>query len=151
MTHGGFTLRTSADADAVAAFLADFRHHPAWRDDVLSCEVESGEPGADGTVYRQHVRQGPGTSDRRVEAYVAADRSRIAFQTLDDGPVLASGTTEIVPGDDGCTVDSSIEISFHGRGNLLRPVVARVLESRIPAYRDALSRELDRLVTTAPR
>lgn len=151
MAIGNFTVRTTADPDSVAAYLADFRHQTEWRDDVLGCEVGTGEAGQDGTVYRQRVRQGRGTASRWVKAGISTDRRTISFQTLGDAPVQAAGDTRIIPDGPGSIVQSTIRISFTGIGHLLRPVVSRTLYHRMPEYQTALTHHLNHLATTPQR
>lgn len=148
MLHDTFTIDTTADADAVRAYLADFRNQPHWRDDVLRSELESGQAGADGAVYAQHVRQGPGTADRRIRATLSADGRRVDFSTLGDAPVRASGESEIVPSGTGTTVRVRLRIEMTGPGKLLRPAISRVLKQRMPAYAVALKGRLDQLPST---
>ncbi len=146
MINGTFTVHTQAPGDSVLAYLADFRNQPRWRDDVLSCDLESGQPGTDGAVYRQHVRQGPGTAERRIRADISDDGTRVDFVTLGDAPVLASGETSIVAGDTGTTVQATLRIEMSGPGALLRPAIKRVMAQRMPAYAAALGQRLDELV-----
>ncbi|MGH3620604.1 MAG: SRPBCC family protein [Sciscionella sp.] len=145
MLTGTFTVDTRSDAASVGAYLADFRHHGDWRDDVITTEVEAGQPGQDGTTYRQHVHQGPGTSWRRIRATVSSDARHIEFSTLGEAPALAAGSYDIEPRDAGTTVHCTIRITFHGAGRALRPVVKRNLDQRLGTYAGALTRQLDRL------
>lgn len=102
MIAGRLTVTSPASTDAVLAYLADFRHHPAWRHDVIESELESGAAGESGAVYHQRVKQGPSTGDSRVETTVAA--GAIAFRTLDHGPVTVSGTYALAERPEGGTV-----------------------------------------------
>jgi len=145
-SEGSFTLRSSANADDAFAFLADFRHHPQWRDDVLAVTLHSGEDDPGVSYYRQTVRQGPGTAQRelRVDADPGTDGGTrtIRFVTLGDAPVIASGRTTITPHPDGSEVTVSIALEFHGAGVALRPVVAGILRRRMVSYRESLAKAL---------
>src|SRR6266404_1247970 len=142
MLTGEFFVETKASASAVHAYLADLSHHPEWRADVMSCDIESGEAGQDGTIYRLHVHQGPGTAWRRIQAHVVSE-SEVGFETL-GGVIRACGTSRILgyPGG-GSFIRCTILITFQGPGNLLRPMVARELNRRVVAYPRALKPRLD--------
>ncbi|MGH3319756.1 MAG: SRPBCC family protein [Streptosporangiaceae bacterium] len=143
-----FTVDTRADVATVGGYLADFRHHRDWRDDVIVSEVETGEPGHDGTIYRQHVHQGPSTAWRRLRATVSEDARRIEFHTLEEAPAVASGSYEIEPRGAGTTVHCTIGITFHGTGHALRPIVQRSMDGRLESYSRALTSQLDQLATS---
>jgi len=143
MLRSEYSLSTKAAASVVYDYLADLRHHAHWRADVITCEIESGEPGQDGTIYRQHVHQGPGTAWRRIQARTGPGLE-VAFRTLGNGTIRASGAARIRALPDGTTlIRSEIEIAFRGPGNLLRPVIASELSRRSRAYAKALKAELD--------
>ena len=145
MLTGTFTLETATPPQAVWTYLADLRSHVDWRDDVISCEIETGQPGADGAVYRQHVRQGPATAWRQLRAHIDP-AGTVEFITLGHSPVRARGTTSITDGPDGgAIVDAAIQLSFRGPGRLLRPVVTRELDRRMTTYPKALKNRLDAL------
>lgn len=140
-----FTVSTRADTTTVGAYLSDFRHHEDWRDDVISSEVESGTAGRDGTIYRQYVRQGPGTAWRQLRASVSPDARHIEFHTLGEAPAVASGEYAIEPSDKGTTVHATVRITFHGGGRALRPIVRRTMDGRLEGYVRALTSKLDEL------
>jgi hypothetical protein len=149
MLTGTFTVQTAASAQDVLAYLADFRHQTEWREDVLSCDLDSGNAGADGTVYRQHVRQGPGTADRLLRATVDVENGAIDFETLGEAPILARGSSRVVATETGASIESSIQIAFSGAGLVLRPVVSREVRRRMPQYEAALTRRLDALARSS--
>jgi hypothetical protein len=142
MLTGEFFVETKASASGAHAYLADLSHHAEWRADVMSCDIESGQAGQDGTIYRQHVRQGPGTAWRRVQAHIIP-RSEVGFETL-GGVIRACGTSRILeyPGG-GSFIRCTILVSFHGPGYALRPIVARELSRRVISYPKALRPRLD--------
>ena len=144
MLTGEFIVETNASAPDAHSYLADLSHHAEWRADVMSCDIESGVAGQDGTIYRQHVRQGPGTAWRRIQAHIISS-SEIGFETL-DGIIRASGISRVLGYPDGGSfIRCTISISFRGPGNALRPVVARELSRRVVAYPQALKPRLDAL------
>ena len=145
MPTGEFSVETKAPAAAVHAYLADLRYEAEWRDDVITCEIESGEPGQDGAIYRQHARQGPGTAWHRIRAHVSP-RLDVAFETLGAFVIQARGTCRVtgLPGG-GSLVRYELRIDLHGPGIVIQPVVARELSRRLSAYPGALKARLDAL------
>jgi hypothetical protein len=145
MPAGEFSVETKASASAAHAYLADFRREAEWRDDVISCEIESGEPGRAGTIYRQYVRQGPGTARHRIRAHVGPQLD-VAFETLGGFVIQASGTCRVtgLPAG-GSLVRYELRIDLTGPGVVIQPVVARELSRRMPAYASALRARLDAL------
>lgn len=145
-----FTVETGADASAVAAYLADFRHHAQWRDDVISSELDSGDAGSDGAIYRQFVHQGPTTAWRSVQATVSDDRRHVEFHTLTSAPATASGEYDIEAGQAGTTVHCTVRITLHGGGRALRPIIQSKLSGRVEGYSRALSGQLAELQPGTP-
>lgn len=146
MLTGDFTVTTTRDRDRVRTYLTDFTHHPDWREDVLDSVLDSGQRGADGAVYRQQVRQGPGTATRRLRVQVLDGGDRVEWATLDDAPVTAAGRYELSPAGDGATtVHCTTQLTLHGPGHALRPVVSRTLRHRMDDYARQLTAQLDRL------
>lgn len=142
MLTGRLTVTSPASTDAVLAYLADFRHHPAWRHDVIESELERGAAGESGAVYHQRVKQGPSTGDSRVETTVAA--GAIAFRTLDQGPVTVSGTYALAERPEGGTVvDCDTTLDLRGPAKLFRPVMRRAFRKTLARYERALQAELD--------
>ncbi|HET8599503.1 MAG TPA: SRPBCC family protein [Segeticoccus sp.] len=146
MLTGDFTVTTTRDPERVRAYLTDFTHQADWRDDVIDSVLDSGQRGADGAVYRQQVHQGPGTATRRLHVTVRDRGDHVEWATLDDAPVTAAGRYELATDDGGTTtVHCTTDLTFHGAGHALRPVVSRTLRQRMDDYARALTAQLDRL------
>lgn len=145
MPTGEFSVETKASAPDAHAYLADLRYEAEWRDDVISCEIESGEPGQEGTIYRQHVHQGPGTAWHRIHAHVGP-QLEVAFEVLGGFVIQASGRCRVtgLPAG-GALVHYKLQIDLHGPGIVIQPVVARELSRRMSAYPSALKTRLDAL------
>jgi hypothetical protein len=145
MPTGEFSVETKASAADTHAYLADFRNEADWRDDVISCEIESGEPGQDGTIYRQHVNQGPGTAWHRIQVCLGPG-FEVSFEMLGDFVIQASGVgrvTELPAG--GSFVRYRLKVTLRGPAAVIRPIVARELSRRMTAYAGALKPRLDAL------
>ena len=108
-------------------------------------EVETGQAGEDGTIYRQHVHQGPGTSWRRIEAHVSGFRRRLRNPWRRPGARWwgrRSSSRQLMAAP---WCGPTIRIALAGPGKLLQPIVRRELDRRLDTYPIDLKRRLDQL------
>ena len=69
--------------------------------------------------------------------------ARVAFRTVDDGPVTVSGVWRIEPEGEGTRVDAQIAIQPHGFLKLIEPVMGPSLRKTAARYETALAERLD--------
>ena len=135
-------VTTPRSQEEVYAYLADFDNQAEWRFDVVSSELMSGEPGTPGTRYRQLVKQGRKEVTSEVELTEAEPHRRVAFRTVDDGPVTVSGVWTIQPDGDGSRVDAEVAIEPHGFVKLFEPFMGPQLRKTAARYEAALAERL---------
>jgi uncharacterized protein YndB with AHSA1/START domain len=140
------TVRTSVTThrppEEVYDYLVDFSNQSEWRFDVLESTLVDGEAGRAGARYRQRVRQG-----RRelvaVSEVTRADRPHaVAFRTVDDNPVSASGTWQIREQDGVTHVTADVSIEAHGFVALFEPFMGPSLRKTAARYEQALTERL---------
>lgn len=135
-------VTTPRSPEEVYAYLADFDNQAEWRFDVVSSELMSGEAGTPGARYRQLVKQGRKEVTSEVEVTEAEPHRRVAFRTVDDGPVTVSGVWKIEPDGDGTRVDSEVAIEPHGFLKLIEPLMGPTLRKTAARYEAALAERL---------
>ena len=133
---------TPRSPEEVYAYLVDFNHQAEWRFDVLESELTGGDPGRTGARYRQRVKQGRKEVVSDVELTAAEPHTRVAFRTVDDGPVTVSGVWRIEPQGEQTRIDADVAIEPHGFVKLFEPVMGPSLRKTAARYEAALAERL---------
>jgi Polyketide cyclase / dehydrase and lipid transport len=135
-------VTTLRSPDEVYDYLVDFANQAEWRFDVLESKLVQGETGRVGARYRQRVKQGRRENVTNVELTRADRPSAVAFRTLDDAPVTASGTWEVRESGGRTQVVADIEIVAHGFVRLFEPMMGPSLRKTAARYEAALAERL---------
>ena len=135
-------VTTPRSPEEVYAYLADFDNQAEWRFDVVASELTSGERGTVGARYRQRVTQGRKETVSEVEATEADPHRRVAFRTLEGGPVTVSGAWTIQPQADETRIDTEVAIQPHGFVKLFEPFMGPTLRKTAARYEAALAERL---------
>ena len=133
---------TPRSPEEVYAYLADFDNQAEWRYDVLASERTSGEVGRTGARYRQQVKQGRKEVVSDVELTEAEPHTRVAFRTVDDGPVTVSGAWRFEPQGERTRIDAEVAIEPHGFVKLFEPMMGPSLRKTAARYEAALAERL---------
>ena len=133
---------TPRSPEEVYAYLVDFDNQAEWRFDVLASELNAGEAGRTGARYRQRVKQGRKEIDSDVELTEAEPHRRVAFRTVDDGPVTVSGAWRIEPQGDQTRIDADVAIQPRGFVKLFEPMMGPSLRKTAARYEAALAERL---------
>jgi uncharacterized protein YndB with AHSA1/START domain len=133
---------TPRSPEEAYAYLVDFDNQAEWRFDVLASELTAGEAGRTGARYRQRVKPGRKETVSDVELTEAEPHSRVAFRTVDDGPVTVSGVWRIEPQGDQTRIDADIAIQPHGFVKLFEPMMGPSLRKTAARYEAALAERL---------
>jgi hypothetical protein len=115
-------ITVPAAPPAAYAYLADLRNETAWRFDVASSELQSGEAGAVGAVYAQRVTAGKRQLDNTVTV-TGADGETVTFTTTSSGPMEVQGSYRVMPEESGSRITTTIVLSPHGLSKLLSPIL----------------------------
>jgi uncharacterized protein YndB with AHSA1/START domain len=133
---------TPRSPEEVYAYLVDFDNQAEWRFDVLASERTGGEAGQTGSRYRQRVKQGRKEMVSEVELTEAVPHTRVAFRTVEDGPVTVSGTWRIEPQGEQTRIDADVAIQPHGFVKLFEPMMGPSLRKTAARYEAALAERL---------
>ena len=133
---------TPRSPEEVYAYLVDFDNQAEWRFDVLASQRTSGEVGVTGTRYHQRVQQGRKETDSDVELTQAEPHRRVAFRTVDDGPVTVSGVWRIEPQGEQTRIEADVAIQPHGFVKLFEPMMGPSLRKTAARYEAALAERL---------
>jgi hypothetical protein len=115
-------LTVAAAPSAVYAYLADLRNETAWRFDVASSELQSGDAGSVGAVYAQHVTAGKRHLDNTVTV-TGADGAAVTFTTTSTGPVEVQGSYRVSADESGSRIVTTVSVSPRGLSKLLSPLL----------------------------
>jgi uncharacterized membrane protein len=135
-------VTTRRTPEEVYAYLADFANQAEWRFDVLESELVQGEAGRVGAVYRQKVKQGKRELESRAQLTQADEPRVVAFKTVDDNPVQASGAWNISRRGDETHVVCDVAIEAKGFLKLFEPFMGPGLRKTAARYEQALSERL---------
>lgn len=135
-------VTTSRTPEEVYAYLADFANQAEWRFDVLESELVQGEAGRVGAVYRQKVKQGKRELETRAQLTQADEPRVVAFETVDDNPLQASGAWNISRRGDETHVVCDVAIEAKGFLKLFEPFMGPGLRKTAARYEQALSERL---------
>jgi carbon monoxide dehydrogenase subunit G len=133
---------TPRSPEEVYAYLVDFDNQAECRHDVLASELTSGEVGRTGARHRQRVQQGRKEVVSDVELTEAEPHTRVAFRTVDDGPVTVSGAWRIEPQGGRTRIDAEVAIEPHGFVKLFEPMMGPSLRKTAARYEAALAERL---------
>jgi uncharacterized protein YndB with AHSA1/START domain len=134
---------TPRSPEEVYAYLVNFDNQTEWRFDVLASELTAGEAGQVGARYHQRVKQGRKEIDSNVELTEAEPHRRVAFRTVDDGPVTVSGAWRIEPQGDQTRIDADVAIQPNGLLKLFEPMMGPSLRKTGARYETALAECVD--------
>lgn len=142
MPKAQMTVHTTKSPEETFAYLADFAHHAEWRHDVLASELDTGPAGGSGAIYRQTVRMGRREDISRVQLTHADPARRLAFTTIDEGPVTVAGSYALEPVADGTRILVDTSLEARGPLKLLTPVLASVFRRTNRRYEEQLAAAL---------
>lgn len=135
-------VSTKRTPEEVYAYLADFANQAEWRFDVVESELVQGETGRVGAVYRQKVKQGKRELEARAQVTQADAPRAVAFKTVDDNPVQASGAWNISRQVDETRVVCDVAIEAKGFLKLFEPFMGPQLRKTAARYEQDLAERL---------
>lgn len=135
-------ITTTAPADLVFTYLADFSHAEQWDSGTVSCVRISGD-GGPGTVYRNVSK----FAGREVTLdYTVHECQSPRFVVVGRNDTTTSTDTIVVePAGEGSIVDYTAEFAFTGLARFLGPVMRPLLDRLGDATASQLQRTLDGL------
>jgi uncharacterized protein YndB with AHSA1/START domain len=133
---------TPRSPEEVYTYLVDFDNQAEWRYDVIASELTSGEAGRTGARHRQRVKQGRKEVVSDVELTEAEPHTRVAFRTVDGGPVTVSGAWRVEPQDEQTRIDAEVALEPHGFMKLFEPMMGPALRKTAARYEAALAERL---------
>jgi uncharacterized membrane protein len=131
-------------AHEVFAFLADMGNDPRWREEVIAATCVSGEPGAEGAVYRERLVVGGRTIEVTAELVEVSPWERIVYQVRE--PVHARGGYTLAPTNSGTRV--TFEVRFPA-SSILAEIRNRVIAAAIGGRAEANLRRLRSVLESA--
>ena len=136
------TVSSPKPPEEVYAYLVDFGNQPEWRFDVLESGLVGGEAGRTGARYHQRVKPGRKEMSSEVELTKADAHRTVAFRTVDDAPVTASGEWQVSPEGSGSRVVCDVAIEAQGFVRLFEPFMGPSLRRTARRYEEALEERL---------
>ncbi|TWS21551.1 polyketide cyclase/dehydrase [Tsukamurella asaccharolytica] len=137
------TVHTSAPADAVFAYLADFTHAQQWDPNAIAVTRLAGDGGV-GSVYRVTSRFAGARTDLDYELTDLEPTSLIRLRGHKSS-LTAVDTITIAPEGAGSAVTYAVEFTFHGAFRFLEPVFTLAVNKLFTDGAKGLSAHLDAL------
>jgi len=135
-------VRTKRPPEEVYAYLADFNNQAEWRFDVLESELVEGETGSVGALYQQRVKQGRREMEVKARLTQADAPRTVAFESVDSGPVEASGAWHVKPDGEGTHVVCDVAIEANGLMKLFEPMMGPSFRKTAERYERDLTERL---------
>jgi len=128
--------------DDVFAYISDVSRHPEWQEGLVSVTHETDGPVGAGSriVHRRKLPFGVVATTSEVTAFDPPHK--LVFRGL-DGPIRAEGSQSVEPAGDGSRVRMEMEMSGHGVGKLMLPMVRRQAARQVVESHEKLKRILE--------
>lgn len=120
------SVEISRSPEEVFAYLTDFSRSSEWQENLVSANLEGGDPLGVGSQVKMTRRIG--RSERKMTNEVTEHNPPRSFGFRGiDGPIRAIGKGTVEPVGDGARSRFTMELDFEGRGigKLLVPLVVR--------------------------
>ena len=133
------TIEINCPPSEAFRYLTDPTLFPEWQSDVVRVRMDSGGPSTVGATFTTVRRIGGVEREMRQRISACAGPSRWSSVGV-SGPIRAAATIAIEPYDDGrkSRVTFTLDLSGHGMGVALLPLVRRQAEKAAPvSYRRA--------------
>ncbi|HVG84551.1 MAG TPA: SRPBCC family protein [Vicinamibacterales bacterium] len=137
------TVHTSAPANAVFAYLADFTNAQGWDPNAVAVTRLTGDGGV-GSTYRVTSRFAGARTDLDYELAELEPTSLIRLRGHKSA-LTAVDTITIDPTATGSAVTYAVEFTFHGVFRFLEPVLSLAVNKLFTDGAEGLSAHLEKL------
>ena len=131
MAHAENMISIAKPVSDVFNYVADGLNNPNWRHGVVSIELQSGQGGKVGTVYKQ-ILKGPGgrniTGDYKI---TTCDTDKALSFIVITGPARPTGTYTFESIAEGTKLKFSLDFQPKGLARIMGPMIQKTMESEV--------------------
>jgi uncharacterized membrane protein len=138
------SIEIARSPEDVFAYLNDLSRHPEWQKSLVSARVDTARPTQVGTRVTQTRSTPAGKRTMTIEVTEHNPPRSFAFRGI-DGPIRPMGKGIIEPVGDGSRsrFTTELELTGHGLGKLLAPLIRGQARKEIPANQQRLKERLE--------
>jgi uncharacterized membrane protein len=138
------SIEIARSPEDVFAYLNDLSRHPEWQKSLVSARVDTARPTQVGTRVTQTRSTPAGKRTMTIEVTEHNPPRSFAFRGI-DGPIRPIGKGIIEPVGDGSRsrFTTELELTGHGLGKLLAPLIRGQARKEIPANQQRLKERLE--------